>query len=173
MRDSFTFEEPAVPLSFRLPLLIVALLLLALGLLGLVRGSAILIGSLGGETPRPTHSVIGWLVTAAATGLGLAMIRPGFIPDRKVVFDASAQEVRVAEKYPFGIRRKAVFALTDVRPPEIVWHKDQEYSDGGYWELKVILPDGRTIRRASGDARPSKQREQAEAWLEEILRMYR
>ncbi len=173
MRDTFTFEEPAVPLSFRLPLLIAALLLLALGLLGLVRGSAILFSSLERETSQPTHFAIGWLVTLAATGLGVAMIRPCFIPDRKVVFDASAQEVRVAERYPFGIQRNAVFALADVRRPEVVWRKDQEFAYGGSWELKVTLPDGRTIKRASSDARPSKQKEQAEAWLAEILRMYR
>ncbi len=173
MRDTFTIEEPALPLSFRLPLLIGGLMLLALGLVGLVRGTAILIGNLGDETQWPTHFALGSLITLVATGLGVAMIRLCLFPARKIVFDASAQEVRVAALYLFGIRRTAAFAFTDVRPPEVVWHKNQEYSVGGYWELRVTLRDGRTIRRAPDAVLLSDQKEQAEAWLAEILQMRR
>ncbi len=173
MRQSFTILQPAVPLSFRLPLLIGGLLLLAFGLVGLVRAGPILVAGLFGETPWPPHFAIGSLVTLVATGLGVAMIRPCLFPETTVVFDASTQEVRVTERYPFGIRRRAAFAFADMRPPEVFWHKDQEYSVGGYWELKVTFPDGRTVTRAPDAVRQSDQKDQAEAWRAEILRMRR
>ena len=169
MRASFTIEEPAVSNPSRAIFLIVGLLLFGLGLLGVFRLAGILLGL----QPWPTHPGMGGLITISALGLGCAFVWGFFIPSKTVVIDAAAQVVRFAYRYPFGISRNDTFALEEVSPPEMVWHRNSEYADGGFWKLKLTLPDGRSVSRCPDSPNLTQQKKQIEGWQAEIQALRR
>lgn len=167
MQASITIENPADALWSRLLFLVFGLLSLGLGLRGLVQLGDILIGN----APWPTHFVWGLLITILAISFGCVFTWVFFIPSKKVVIDATSQSVRAVYQFPFGLRREDAFALEDVNPPEMVWHKNSEYSDGGFWEMKLALPDGRVVTRSPETPNLAKQKIQIEAWQAEIQTM--
>lgn len=171
MQASFTFEEPAPSLFFQVSLLIFGLLCFGLGLTGLAQAGAFLLEALAGEPTWPEHTGPVMLLILALLGFGGLFLWAFSVPSKKAVLDASAQTVHVVYQYPFRIRRDRVYALRDVDPPEIVWNRNSEYSDGGFWELKLTLPDGRSIVRTPNLPRTSDQLKQAEAWKTEIAAM--
>ena len=167
MQTSFTIEEPAVSLSFRLPFLVAGLAGLALGLKGLVQAVSIL----SGHTPWPEYFAMGTLITIVALGLGSLCAWVFFVPSKTVVLDAAARVVRVDFRYPFGFRRQDDFPLGDLPDPEVLWHKDADQSEGGFWELKLTLPDGRKLVKSARTPNLDHQKQEAEAWKAQILAM--
>ncbi len=173
MPKTFTMEERAVPLHWGLMCLVAGLLSLAFGLSLLADLTIDTIGFLFGKADFPEHYIAFPFAIVIATPLGVLYVWAFINPSKKVVFDAATQEVHVRYRYPFGFERDDVFALGDTRPPEVVWHRNSDYSEDGYWKLTVTLPDGRVVKHRPPAFKAADQKEQAKAWQAEIEAMRR
>ncbi len=122
-----------------------------------MQAGSILINYLTAEPSWPSHFAFGMLITLVAAIFGCLFTWVFFIPSKKLVIDTAAQAVHVTYRYPFGFRQDDVFALGDISPPDVVWHKNVDSAEGGFWELKLTLPDGRSITRSSVSPSLTKQ----------------
>jgi hypothetical protein len=91
------------------------------------------------------------------------MTIPFFLPAKEVTFDARRKEVRFAFEYACGIRRSGAFPIARATT-QVIWRKNSEYTDGGFWALLVTLPDRRKITRAPSDPNTTAQKAQVQAW---------
>ena len=167
--NKLVIKEPADPFKTRLPFLIFGMLSLGIGALGLFQFAQILAGA------RAWPELWGWglAITLLALCFGGVFAWVFFIPAKTVEIDRSSQEVRYLFAYPFGLRRTGSFPLRDVGPARVEWQPNSDLADGGYWQLELSLPDGRTIKRVPRIIDPDGQKKEADTWKAEIEAMRR
>jgi hypothetical protein len=173
MPKTFTIEERAVQLHWGLMSAVIGLLFLAFGLSLLVDLTIDTIGFLLGKADAPEHYSAFPFAIMITIPLGVLLVWVFINPSKRVVFDAATQEVRVRYRYPFGFTRNDVFAFRDISPAKVVWQRNSDHSEDGYWKLTVTLPDGRVVKRLPRDFKAADQKEQGKAWQDEIEAMRR
>lgn len=168
MPKTVTIEERAVPWFWALMSGVIGLMFLAFGFWLFVTLTIDTLRFFFGNAPPPEHYVLFPFGIIISILLGAMLVWVFINPSKKVVFDAATQDVRVKYRYLFGYTRNDVFALKEIGQPEVVWHKNSDYSEGGYWKLTVTLPDGRKVERRPLDSTTADQEEQAKVWRAEI-----
>ena len=118
-----------------------------LTLIGLVAGyqtiGAIFTRLMGGEIEGSL--TLGIVIALAFTGIGGAVLYVFFVPTDHLRLDASARRADLTRSYPFGVVRKRRYDLGALPMPEVVWVRDTDEREGGFWKLRVTLPDGRHV----------------------------
>lgn len=168
MQRSFVIEEFPAPLGFRIASLAFGIPAVGLGLLALVLGGIAVFRATFADAPWPPHFALIMAVFLLSGALGVLFIRIFIDPVKTLTIDAATQEARLTLLYPFGIRRKEVFPLAEMDPPEVTWQRDSDNSENGYWQLAVTLPNGRVVKRTPDNVKAVDQKQQADAWEAEI-----
>ncbi|MGH1370379.1 MAG: hypothetical protein ACRBCL_17380 [Maritimibacter sp.] len=168
MPKTITIEERAVPWFLGLMSGGIGLMFLAFGFSLLVKLTIDSLRFFFGKANAPEHFIAFPFFIVISILLGVLLVWVFINPSKKVVFDAATQDVSVKYRYPFGYTRNDVFALKEIGQPEVVWHRNSDYSEDGYWKLTVTLPDGRKVERRPLDSTTTDQEEQAKVWRAEI-----
>jgi len=163
-------EQCAFPLLIRLPFLIVASGFFLLGIYACLHVIWALIDAMIGVA-LPKGFLFGVAISVVFTGLGAMAMWVFFIPAKVVIFNTSQKTAELTQRYPFGIKLYRVYKFCDIQAPEVSWHRDAEYMDGGFWELILTLPDGRSIPCVPNALNLSEQKEQAEQWRDSIIEL--
>lgn len=161
VRDTFA-------LRIRLPFLLLGLPFLGLGLFASAKVVLAIIDLALGR-PFEGNFLIGFLLAATFTLVGGACVAAFFLPNRVMVFDGDTKVLTYTRVFPFDIKRAATFAFATLPWPEAVWIEDSDRANGGYWVLKVILPNKRSVIFPTDGDWPSQQRYEAEVLRDEIL----
>ena len=144
MNPSITITKDTFSLSFRLPFLLVGMLFFSFGIFATAKVVLALFDIALGRAFEG-YFMLGVAIALGFTLLGAAGIWTFFIPKEVIVFDGLAGTVTSERRYPFGLARRKSFDLAKMTAPEVVWLKDHDRTDGGYWALKLMLPDGRKV----------------------------
>ena len=167
MQQLFKIEQKTFSFSFRLPLLVAGLPIFVFGIYGLLQLFLALTSLRSGNT-LPEGVYLGVVVSTMSVIIGAPMVWCFFIPDKTITFNIEKSTFDMILNYPFGLCRTKAYEINSVNP-ELTWHRDLEFSQGGYWTLKVTFPDGRSIERVPEAINLSEQKEKAEIWRNEII----
>ena len=159
-------ERPALSDPARLSVLVVAVPVLAFGLLCAFRVAAAL-----ARPGTPENLWLGVALAVAPLALGALCLFGAFKPHLRATFDPGRGQVHLRFAYPFGLRQERTFPLSQIGVPEAAWVRDADHLAGGYWEVRIAMPDGFVVRRACPGGPPSDRRAEALAWRDAIAAM--
>ena len=159
--DQVILTNEAVSPSFRVPFAIVGVLALALGLFS---SAQVVVALLDMALGRPVEGslLIGVAIALPFTVLGTAFVWVYFIPEEVMVFDGAERSLTSTRRFPFGVIREMSFDLNRSAVPELVWERNSDATDGGYWTLTFELPDGRMVKHRTGGQSTAEEKAAAE-----------
>ncbi|MGR3511743.1 MAG: hypothetical protein ACU0GG_03195 [Paracoccaceae bacterium] len=165
-----TLEKGRTPLSFRLPALLFGLCAFPLGVLALVQTVLASIDILLG---RPFEGMfwLGPLFAAFCLPIGGAFIWCFFVPGETLEFDPDSKTLTSTRRYPFGREKVDRIPLSDLAPPEVVWIKDSDEREHGYWALRLLLPPKRLFDHKIPSRTVEKQKQATELLRDNIVNL--
>lgn len=89
-------------------------------------------------------------------------------PTLPLTFNGKTRVATYVKSYPFGIKRTVLFKFEEFADPEAVWVSDTDHRNGGYWALKVTLPNGKVMKKWHFHYEPQ-EKAKVHDWRDELL----
>lgn len=171
MKDTYVIENPADSLLLRVPMLIIGLLFLGFGFLAVGRTVLAMIQNLLGTANTGSFGLglfVGFSFMFAGTFPFYLFVKPA----KTLYFDATAKQVRLVVRYPFGIKKRYAVSFDETMLPKLVWIVDTESMNKGHWALEVALPDGTIMRRLDRQRHPqAQQKATITQWCDDVAQL--
>lgn len=163
-----TLTKGRVALDFRIAALVFGLCALPVGLFATFQTLQATVDILLGR-PFEGYYWLGPLFSIAFTGLGAAFLWSFFMPGETLEFDPETKTLTSTRLYAFKRTRVENFPLAALKPPEVVWVRDADARENGYWVVRIEIPPRRIFDHKPHAHSAARQKDATEILRDNIL----